>query len=446
MRMLIRLSFAFGLVISGATVCFAQAPLSLTLEEAIRRGVETAPRLIASRARESAATSEVAARNALRLPTVRTIAGYQRQNHVEEFGFVQPNGVTRIVFPDIPNNYLVRTEMTLAVLPISEAKAGVEAARAEARATSAETLTTTQDLRLQIAQTYWSLVTAREDVRVLDESLQRMDAWVGDIRARVDAGVLGPNDLLAAQAQRARQAVQRIQAQNAAVLAELDLDRQVGADPGQPLVLTTAVHDPIGGVEQFLQQSPADLITNALAHRPERQTLRERVASLHAAAVATSAQRLPQLATSASVEPARPNPRFAPRTDTWRATWDFGATLTWTLFDGGHIRATAAEATAQALALEHQMADFDALVAVEIRQRLQDVQAGRMAADAAATAVAAAAENRRVAQERFNAGVVTSTDVRDAQLALMESELDQTHLIAAVRLAEARLLRALGAS
>jgi len=260
----------------------------------------------------------------------------------------------------------------------------------------------------------------------------------------VDAGLLGPNDLLTAQAQRARQTVQRIQAQNAAALAELDLDRLIGAPPGQALALATAVRDPAAAAD-VSRQSAADLLQKALAQRPERQALQERAKALRKSAEATSEQRLPRLDALAGVEPARPNSRFAPRTDTWRTSWDLGVMMTWTLFDGGHSRALAAETSAQASVIDHQIEDFDALVGVEIRQRLQDLESSRLAVEASSTAVAAATEARRVAQERFNAGVATNTDVLDAQLAMMEAELEMTRLSAAARLAEARLLRAIGA-
>jgi outer membrane protein TolC len=46
--------------------------------------------------------------------------------------------------------------------------------------------------------------------------------------------------------------------------------------------------------------------------------------------------------------------------------------------------------------------------------------------------------------ERFQAGVVTSTDVVDADIAVLQAELDLTRARANARLAEARLDRAVG--
>ena len=70
--------------------------------------------------------------------------------------------------------------------------------------------------------------------------------------------------------------------------------------------------------------------------------------------------------------------------------------------------------------------------------------AAREAIVASADEVAAAAEARRVVAERFKAGLVTNTEVLDAQQALLAAQFDRTRALAAVRLAEARLDRTLG--
>ena len=84
------------------------------------------------------------------------------------------------------------------------------------------------------------------------------------------------------------------------------------------------------------------------------------------------------------------------------------------------------------------------MVALEVRQRLLEIDSGRAAVAAADDAVRAATEARRVVAERYQAGVATQTEVLDADVALLQAELDRTRALAGVRLAEARLARALG--
>jgi outer membrane protein TolC len=133
-----------------------------------------------------------------------------------------------------------------------------------------------------------------------------------------------------------------------------------------------------------------------------------------------------------------------PRVDEFHTSWEAGVGVSWQLFDGGKAKADRAAAVAQAVALERRRDDFDALLGVELRQRRGDVDAGIAALAASADAVSAATEARRVITERFRAGVATSTDVLDAESALLEAELERTRLAATLRLSEARLVRAVG--
>ena len=82
--------------------------------------------------------------------------------------------------------------------------------------------------------------------------------------------------------------------------------------------------------------------------------------------------------------------------------------------------------------------------AVEVRQRSLEIASGVAAVAAASSAVDASMEARRVVEERYRAGVIAQIEVLDAEFALLQAELDHTRAQAAVRLAEARLARAVG--
>jgi outer membrane protein TolC len=118
--------------------------------------------------------------------------------------------------------------------------------------------------------------------------------------------------------------------------------------------------------------------------------------------------------------------------------------VSWPIFDGGRARSEMAEAAALTRAVQERLAEFDASLAVEVRQRVSEIASSRAAIEAATDAVRSAAEARRVLGERFGAGVATSTDVLDAQVALLQAELDRTQALANAHLADARLARALG--
>jgi outer membrane protein TolC len=116
------------------------------------------------------------------------------------------------------------------------------------------------------------------------------------------------------------------------------------------------------------------------------------------------------------------------------------------LWDGGRAKADRAATLARADALGHRLTEVDTAIAVEVHERLLAVASARAALEASGEAVTAAAEARRVAGERFDVGVATAFDVLDADVILLEAELERARFAATLRLSEARLLRTTGSN
>jgi outer membrane protein TolC len=349
-----------------------------------------------------------------------------------------------VIFPDIPNNLRVRGEVTVPIYTAGRVAALVSAAQGELRASQATARVTDADVVLDASAAYWNLAMARARVVVLERGVARADAHVADVRARVDAGVLPPNDLLSAQAQRARQNVQLIQTRNAAAIAEMRLGRAVGLSGGEPIALSSPLDRPASNVGALTSMSLERLVARAHESRPERQALLARHEALEAAADAARRALRPQVSAFAAIEPARPNARFVPRVDEWNTAWDLGLNVTWSMFDGGRSRAQRASSLAQATAVTHRLKDLDAGITVDVRQQLLEIESTRAALEASNEAVDAAAEARRVIGERFTVGVAISTELLDADVVLLDAELERSSLLAALRLIEARIVRAVG--
>jgi outer membrane protein TolC len=266
-----------------------------------------------------------------------------------------------------------------------------------------------------------------------------MEAYVTDVRNRLKVGLVPPNDVLSAEAQQSRQQMLLIQARNAREQALIELRRLIGEPPDRPVDVDAVLDSPARAA------GPADtLVAAARDGRPERKALEMRVQGAGERREAVVANQRPILATGGGIDVASPNQRFFPKTDQWRTSWDVGVNIVWTFADFGRVKAEIAEATANQRAVRERLAEFDTILEVEVRQRRLDLESARAAVSAADDALRAATEARRVLADRFGAGVATSTDVLDAQVALLQAGLDRTQALASVRLAEARLERATG--
>ncbi len=416
------------------------APTPLTLEQAIAQGLANSSRLAELQARLEGAQAAEDGRSADRMPVVAAQAGYTRTNHVQEFAIRVPGEGVQVVYPDAPDNYRTRLDLQWLVYSGGRLEALERAARAEREASTEDLAAARADLRLEIARAFWALVTAREAEQVLARSLDRIGAYVKDLGARLDQGLIPPNELLSAQAQQSRERVGSIDATQARRIAEADLRRLLGISGIGPI-------EPVAQLETAPgpEQTAVDaLISEAMQQRPERKALADRTEAARARADAAGSARLPQIGVGAGFDYARPNPRIFPRVARWEDSWDASVNLSWNLWDGGRVRASRAEAAASERAAVARAAEFDRQVTFEVEQRLLELESNRAAIAAANDGLHAAEEARRVLAERFAAGVATNTEVLDAQTDVLQAELDRTRALAGVRLAEARLGRALG--
>jgi outer membrane protein TolC len=431
-----RVAFVVTFVL-GAGVAAAQGPaIPLTLEDAIARGLANSLRLAELQARSEGAEAAEAGRRAAALPLVAINGGYTRTNHVDPY--VLPGIPPRVVYPDVPDNYRARLDLQWPIYTGGRTGALERAARAEKEASVEDIAAARADLRLEITRAFWALVTADESEQVVGRSLDSLGAHLRDLRNRLDQGLIPPNDVLSAETQFSRQRVLDIEAKNLRATAEADLRRLLGAEePGefQPV---------IPAERQVSAPDVAPLVAAAKAQRPERRALDIRTAGARARADASHAAALPQVAVAGGYDYANPNMRIFPRAGDWHYSWDLSVNATWSLWDGGRRRADEAEAAAAVRAAQSRVGEFDRQVTFEVRQRALEVESSRAAIDAANDGVKSATEALRVVGERFAAGVATSTDVLDAEVAMLQAGLDRTRAVASARLAEARLVRAVG--
>jgi outer membrane protein TolC len=414
------------------------AEIRLTLDDAMARAVAASHRIGEGQARQEAAAAAVDGRAAATMPVVSVMAGYTRTNHIVPFG-LPPERPTAIIYPDIPDNWRTRLDMQWPVYTFGRFESMERAARSEAAAVEKDVATVTADVRFDAARAFWALVTAAESVRVVQEALALIEVHLRDVKNMREAGLLAPSDVLSVEARRSRHEVQLIEARNMRDVAEADLRRATGIEPGVTISIDAVLEGPSAGPAPY-----EELLADARAHRPERQALQARVDAIGGRRDAAAAGLKPILAVGAGFDYAKPNPRIFPRTNEWHTSWDVGVNFSWPLWDGGRVKADVAEAAANQRAVGQRLAEFDTVLGFEVRQRQLDVQSARESIRAANDEVTSAAEARRVIAERFRAGLVTTTEVLDAQQALLVAQFDRTRALAGARLAEARLDRALG--
>jgi outer membrane protein len=188
-------------------------------------------------------------------------------------------------------------------------------------------------------------------------------------------------------------------------------------------------------VYQAMTIDRAQLLSQALAQRPEYKQARLRVNEADARMRRAFRDFFPDITGSASYG--------ATRADL-NEIWEIGLNLSWTIFDGGNKIARLRETKAIVQSAVYQVKATELNIASEVEQAQLNVNEAQERIGAAQTAVASAQENFRLAQGRFDAGVGTILELTDAQLFLTQAQNTEAQALADYRIAGARLERAIG--
>ena len=455
--------FFIGLLLAAPAAALAQnAPIRLTLDEAIVRGIDASHRLEDLSARQDAARAAVDQREAAKRPQVAAIASYTRTNHVEEFSVPNASGGVRVIYPDIPDNVRSRIDLQWPIFTGGRLQALTRAAGAEMEALGQDHAAARADLKLEITRSFLAVLTARASLDVVRQALDRTSAHLADVRNQLGVGLVPPSDVLSIEAQHARQRMLSIEAESIVETTTADFKRLIGVDQETPVELVADLADLSAAAREIpasfgetrrslgeggkvsTPQPFKAVITEARDNRAERKSLLFRISAAEERVAAAAGGALPVFTAIGGYDMARPNPRIFPIQEKWKPSWDIGVNVRWSLFDGGRVRAETAEAAANRRAIEARLREFDAAVDAEVRQRTAELRSAAAAIEAAQAGVQAAMEARRVIAERFSAGVSTNTDVLNAQTVLLQAELDLTRARANASLASARLDRSLG--
>ena len=434
------LLLAAGPVTAQNSPAAAEAePVRLSLADAVQRALTESARLRELHQLRVAAVADVDGARAGRLPDADVAAGYTRLSNINEFLIPQPPGEPPVGFLNLPNNYALSARANLPIYAGGGISGRIDAAVESERAAGLDIDASRQMLILETENAYWGLVTARESERVLREGLGAFQAHLQDALNRERFGLAARSEVLAVEVEHERAELRRLRAENAAEVAEANLVRLLQLHPDAVIEPTEALETPPPAPEDL-----EPLVRRALEARPERQSLLARVRAAEASVRVAQSVSRPQLGVTAGARYANPNRAFVPPDATWRWNWDVGIQVSMKVFDGGRTSATVARAQATVEALRQRLEDMERHIRLQVTSAQLEMGAAHLATRVADGALAAGTESQRVSADRYREGVIPSSELLDAEIALLDAGLERTRALADARLATAELDRAVG--
>lgn len=307
-------------------------------------------------------------------------------------------------------------------------RAGRAAAEANAAAAGWNAQAIRNMISFEVARTYHTILKAREFVQAAEAGVRAFEGNVEIARHRVESGAALKTEVLDLEVRLAQAREERARARNSRALAERALRTVLGlADSREDFTVSESPPE---------VSIPAD---DDFSKRPELDAIEAQQTAAEARVRQAKAGYRPRVSLFGS----------ANYDQGWRSggdgrSYSGGVVAQWDLWDGHRTRGQVDEAEAQLSSLREEERKLRLGLKLEVEQaRLRLAEAEERLAVTAAS-VAQAAESVELTRARFEQGLMLSTQLIDAETALIAARVRRAEAEADRRIAIAALRQSLG--
>jgi outer membrane protein len=193
-----------------------------------------------------------------------------------------------------------------------------------------------------------------------------------------------------------------------------------------------------------LNETPLGLAQKAFSTRPDLQAMLSRIEASKTSVSAVEGNYFPQIFLTGNYYYNRPNVRYQPTIDEFKSSWDVGLQVQLDIWNWGATSSQVDQAKAivsQNQSLYEQMKDN---IFLEVKRNYLAVQRAKEKIGVAKLGVDQAEENTRTTRDKYRTGLATSSELLDADVALLQTKTNYTGALVEQKLAVARLQKSIG--
>ncbi|MBA4386779.1 MAG: hypothetical protein C0404_02290 [Verrucomicrobia bacterium] len=385
----------------------------LTLNQCVVIAVAGNPAAAAAKEGVRASQDYAAMASSPHYPTLNAYASYRKW---ETHAFMPPGlggpgmAIPEVIGPTPDWSTGVRARWT--IFDAGQTRAQVLAARSRSEASGAEAKALEQEIVLNVHRSFFSLVSARQNLAVTETNVLRTAQHLDIASKRRSAGSAVEADVLRAQTQLADARLAAVRAGSLVRLARGNLNASMGLSP-ELLTEVVPAHLPLVSPDSIDIQAAFE---TAMAGRPELAAQLFRIAASKRAIATVKSESWPRLQLDGSYG-RRDNQFFPSDTD-----WAVGISLDVPLFSGFSSRRKLAASMHELAAEEARARQVVLSIRQEVWSAAQKLKETREALSASEAFVRDAGESARAMLQRYEAGAATTTDLLDAQTTLTRAE------------------------
>lgn len=440
------------LVILLAFTAVAQKK-TLTLDQARAIALERNLNIVQAQNNLESAQSQVLAARGSWLPTLSASTGWSRsQQELKTTGqqFININGIQVPVGGEsnavlLSNSFSSGLRANWTVFNGFDREASNSSATSRAIASEQVVTRTRQSIIFLTVSNYLNVFRTAQLVGVSEENLKRDLRQLERITESNRVGALSLADVYRQQSQVAADELALINAQNNYDKAKADLMALIGLDVLEEYDIADAtIPSDIDSmaIQESVQMSSnlGELAARALRARPDYQGARENYSAAESEVTAARSTYFPSVNLSGSYNRSGDN-IDRPLKNSF-LSW--GASLSWTLFDGFRTNQGVQSALASKRNAEIALAQAERDINVDVKKAILDLEASRKSYDASQKGLRSAGEDRKIAEERYNLGAGTLLDLLTANASYVNAQANKVNSVYSFLTAKYNLEYALG--
>ena len=308
---------------------------------------------------------------------------------------------------------------------------------------------TLQDIIVSVDEAYWNLVALHSRKKLAEGYKALVDKLERDVEQLVKEGTATKADLLSVKVKVNEAGVALIQVDNGIELSRMNLCRICGLDMDEPIEIEDGNGDMgqaegLEDNENLMNQSATGLVQQAESKRKELQALWLQNNIYDEKVKLARAEYLPKLALMGGYLASNPSV-FNSFERKMKGMWNVGITLNVPLLTWGDRSYKVKAAKAEACMHRYETEDVREKIELQVNQCHQKLQESVERYQTTLRSVDEAEENLRYANHGMEEGIVTLSNVMEAQTAWLKAKSEWVNAQVDVRLANLYLRQAVGA-
>ncbi|PYF75754.1 TolC family protein [Pedobacter nutrimenti] len=425
-----------GLVLLFPGLLYAQNTKKLSLQEAVRLGIENSKNLKLSQNKIDEANAQLNVVKDNKLPTAKASFMY---NHAEiPTNKLSIGGANPINLPKRADAFIGTAAVEELVYGGGKLRYAEESTRLLTQVALLDADKNKDEVSYAVINTYYSLFKVMQSKKVIAQNLESIASQLKQAQRFFEQGVVTKNDVLRFQLQQANISLTDLEAESNRKIINYDLDILLGLPENTEIEIT----EPDNGSKSI--QPVTAYIDMALSNRQELRELdiQNKVADVNLKSI--KANTLPTLGVAANAYYINPSGSFIPGTNEFIFPMTLGANLSWNFGSLWTNKNKVSQSKVQQKGIVIQKDILSDQVKTEINANYQRYLLALDKIKVLQTSIEQATENDKLLASKYKNNVASAIDRIDAETLLYQSKINLELAKADAGLAYYTLLKSTG--